>query len=131
MPPAATSTSPKAPRVALYCRVGLYSTTTDILTPIATCVVGTLGSDWSMGGSQIMLDELRVADARDNAHWGNELSPKELLTMATVNGAAALSLADRLGECKPPTWPTCSSSRMMRLGRRMRSWPRRRAKCNR
>ena len=77
--------------------IALYGTTTDIPTARAKGVVVTLGPDWSMGGSQNLLDELRVADAWDNAHWGNVLSPKDLLVMATVNGAAALSLADKLG----------------------------------
>lgn len=77
--------------------IALYGATTDIPTALAKGVLITLGPDWSMGGSQNMLDELRVADAWDNAHWGNILSPKDLLVMATVNGAAALSLADKLG----------------------------------
>jgi cytosine/adenosine deaminase-related metal-dependent hydrolase len=77
--------------------VALYGTTTDIPTALAKGVVVSLGPDWSMGGSQNMLDELRFADAWDNTHWGNLLTPKDLLIMATVNGAATLSLADKLG----------------------------------
>jgi 5-methylthioadenosine/S-adenosylhomocysteine deaminase len=81
--------------------VALYGTTTDIPAAIAAGVVVTLGPDWSMGGSQNMLDELRFADAWDNAHWGDVLTPKDLVLMATVNGAAALSLADKLGRIAP------------------------------
>ncbi len=81
--------------------VALYGATTDIPAALAAGVVVTLGPDWSMGGSQNMLDELRFADAWDNAHWGDVLSPKDLLLMATVNGAAALSLADKLGRIEP------------------------------
>ena len=77
--------------------VALYGVTTDIPAALAAGVVVTFGPDWSMGGSQNMLDELRFADAWDNAHWGDVLSAKDLLRMATVNGAAALSLADKLG----------------------------------
>ncbi len=77
--------------------IALYGTTTDIPTALAHGVVVTLGPDWSMGGSQNMLDELRVADVWDDAHWGNVLTPRDLLIMATVNGAAALSLADQIG----------------------------------
>ena len=48
-----------------------------------------LAPDWSMGGSQNLLDEMRFADAWDGAHWSNRLSPQDLLTMTTTNAAAA------------------------------------------
>jgi hypothetical protein len=50
-----------------------------------------------MGGSQNMLDELRFADAWDDAHFGGRLDAKMLVEMATVNAAAVLGLADTLG----------------------------------
>ena len=77
--------------------VALYGDTTNIPKAIDHGVVVTLGPDWSMGGSQNMLDELRFADDWDNAKWGDVLSPQDLLEMATINAAAALSLADKLG----------------------------------
>jgi len=77
--------------------LALYGKTTNIPLALEHGVIVTLGPDWSMGGSQNMLDELRVADAHDNKHWGNVLTPKDLVVMATVNGAAALSLAGKLG----------------------------------
>jgi 5-methylthioadenosine/S-adenosylhomocysteine deaminase len=57
-----------------------------------------LGPDWSMGGSQNLLDEIRFADAWDNAHWSDRLNAKDLVTMATLNGAQALALDNQLGK---------------------------------
>ncbi len=77
--------------------IALYGDTTNIPKALDHGVVVTLGPDWSMGGSQNMLDELRFADDWDNAKWGDVISPQDLLEMATINAAAALSLADKLG----------------------------------
>jgi 5-methylthioadenosine/S-adenosylhomocysteine deaminase len=59
-----------------------------------------LGPDWSMGGSVNMLDEMRFADAWDNKHWGNKLSPQDLFEMATANAAKALALDNQIGAIK-------------------------------
>ncbi|MBI5611070.1 MAG: amidohydrolase family protein, partial [Deltaproteobacteria bacterium] len=75
--------------------VALYGSTTDIPSALAAGVVVSLGPDWSMGGSQNMLDELRFADGWDNSHWSNHLTPKDLLKMATVNAAQSLGLGDQ------------------------------------
>ena len=77
--------------------VALYGSTTDIPAARAAGVTITLAPDWSMGGSQNMLDELRFADAWDDAHFGNVLTPKDLVTMSTSNAALALGLNDKLG----------------------------------
>lgn len=81
--------------------VALYGTTTDIPAALKAGVLVSMGPDWSMGGSQNMLDELRFADAWDDAHWGNLLSHKDLVRMATVNGAQSLALGDQLGSIGP------------------------------
>jgi hypothetical protein len=47
-----------------------------------------------------MLDELRFADAWDNDNWANRLAAKDLVEMATINGAEVLALDDRLGQIK-------------------------------
>ncbi|MEO7091941.1 MAG: amidohydrolase family protein, partial [Polyangiales bacterium] len=47
--------------------------------------------------SQNMLDELRFADKVDNASWGNILTPKMLVQMATINGAKNLGLSAKIG----------------------------------
>ena len=78
--------------------VALYGATTNIPAALDAHVLVALGPDWSMGGSQNMLDELRFADAWDNDHWNNRLSTKDLVTMATLNGAKALALDHKLGE---------------------------------
>jgi len=77
--------------------VSLYGATADIPTARAAGVVVSLGPDWSMGGSQNMLDELRFADAWDRQTWGRSLTAKDLVTMATKNGAAAVGYADKIG----------------------------------
>jgi 5-methylthioadenosine/S-adenosylhomocysteine deaminase len=81
--------------------VALYGKTTDIPAAMAAGITIALGPDWSMGGSQNMLDELRFADAWDNARWGDKISTKQLVLMATKNGAAALALGNTLGSIAP------------------------------
>ncbi|HEY4220544.1 MAG TPA: amidohydrolase family protein [Myxococcota bacterium] len=76
----------------------LYGATTDIPSALDSGIVIALGPDWSLGGSQNMLDEMRAADAYDNANWGDRLSPQDLVTMATKNGAHVLGLDHRLGQ---------------------------------
>jgi 5-methylthioadenosine/S-adenosylhomocysteine deaminase len=56
-----------------------------------------LGPDWSLGGSQNLLDELRYAQQVDQAEWGSSLSAKDLVQMVTVNAAKALGLSSTLG----------------------------------
>jgi formylmethanofuran dehydrogenase subunit A len=63
-------------------------------------VVVSLAPDWSMGGSQNMLDELRFADDWDNKHFNNKLTPKDLVVMSTKNPAALLALSTKIGEVK-------------------------------
>lgn len=77
--------------------VALYGQTTDVIAARAAGVTVSLGPDWSMGGSQNLLDELRFADAWDNAHWGDKLGAKDLVLMATSNAAAVLGFQDKLG----------------------------------
>ena len=78
--------------------VSLYGQSTDIPTALAAGVTVALAPDWSMGGSQNLLDEMRFADAWDNAHWGDRLAAKDLLQMTTTNAAAALALDKQLGK---------------------------------
>ena len=78
--------------------VSLYGATADIPTALAAGLTIAIAPDWSMGGSQNMLDELRYADTWDNTHWSDRLSPKDIVTMGTSNAAAALALESRLGK---------------------------------
>ena len=80
--------------------VSLYGQTADIPTALAAGVTVALAPDWSMGGSQNLLDEMRFADSWDNAHFGDKLTAQDLLTMTTKNAAAVLAVGDRLGQIK-------------------------------
>jgi hypothetical protein len=75
----------------------LYGNTTNIPAAIADGVKINIGPDWSMGGSQNMLDELRFADAWDDSHWNDILSAEDLVKMATVNPASSLQYTDLIG----------------------------------
>jgi 5-methylthioadenosine/S-adenosylhomocysteine deaminase len=56
-----------------------------------------LAPDWSIGGSQNILDELRFADHVDNTAWNDQLSPQELVQMVTTHAAKAIGLDAVLG----------------------------------
>jgi 5-methylthioadenosine/S-adenosylhomocysteine deaminase len=56
-----------------------------------------LAPDWSIGGSQNVLDELRFADHVDNVAWGDKITPQELVKMVTSHAAKALGLDAVLG----------------------------------
>jgi 5-methylthioadenosine/S-adenosylhomocysteine deaminase len=80
--------------------VALYGQTTQIPVALDAGVTIALAPDWSMGGSQNMLDELRFADNWDNLNFGDRLKAKDLVTMATLSGAKVLALDDRIGQIK-------------------------------
>jgi 5-methylthioadenosine/S-adenosylhomocysteine deaminase len=77
--------------------VALYGTTTNIPAARAANVLIALAPDWSMGGSQNLLDEMRFADAWDDKHFGNVLGAKDLVAMTTKNAASALALDAKIG----------------------------------
>lgn len=56
-----------------------------------------LAPDWSIGGSQNLLDELRYAKTVDATVWGNTLSSRTLADMVTSNAARVLGLGSTLG----------------------------------
>ena len=88
--------SPRS-NVALYGGGTDLTKTTNIPLALSKGINIALGPDWSMGGSQNMLDELRFANFVDDSMWGDILSAKDLVTMATENGAKALGLSATLG----------------------------------
>ncbi len=71
--------------------------TTNIPVAVAKGINIAIAPDWSMGGSQNLLDELRFADKVDNTSWGNILSPKMLVQMVTTNAAKNLGLSALIG----------------------------------
>jgi hypothetical protein len=84
--------------VSLYGLGTDLSRTANIPAAIERGITVALGTDWSISGSQNLLDELRFADQIDNAQWGDVLSPKLLVQMVTKNAARALGLQTVLGE---------------------------------
>jgi 5-methylthioadenosine/S-adenosylhomocysteine deaminase len=80
--------------------VALYGQTAQIPVALDQGLTIALAPDWSMGGSQNLLDELRFADTWDNKNFGDRLKAKDLVTMATLNGAKVLALDDRIGRIK-------------------------------
>lgn len=73
------------------------SKTTNIPKALMENINVALGPDWSMGGSQNMLDEMRYADFVDAEEFGNILSSRDLFEMATINSAKALSVEQYVG----------------------------------
>jgi 5-methylthioadenosine/S-adenosylhomocysteine deaminase len=71
--------------------------TTDVPLALTKGINVAMGPDWSLGGSQNMLDELRFANQVDDAEWGDILDAKALVEMATVNGAQALGITQYVG----------------------------------
>src|SRR5678810_973503 len=59
-----------------------------------------LAPDWSMGGSQNILDEMRFANQWDDANWGNRISTTDLVKMTTTNAASVLGLTNTIGRIK-------------------------------
>ena len=80
--------------------VALYGATTNIPMALDNGLTVSLAPDWSMGGSQNMLDELRFAKKYSDAHWAGRLKAQDLFTMATKNAAIVLGLSDKIGVIK-------------------------------
>ena len=88
--------SPRS-NVFLYGAGTDYSKTTDIPTALAEGIRVSIAPDWSIGGSQNMLDELRFADEVDNAEWGDILSPRDLVEMGSIVAADVLGVDQYIG----------------------------------
>lgn len=77
--------------------VALYGSTNDLALARQAKLTISLAPDWSMGGSRNMLEEMKFAQKWDDENYGNILSSKDIVEMATINGAAVLGLANSLG----------------------------------
>ena len=80
--------------------VALYGATTNIPLALDAGLVVSLAPDWSMGGSQNMLDELRFAKKWSDTNWAGRLKAQDIFTMATKNAAIVLGLSDKIGTIK-------------------------------
>ncbi len=80
--------------------VSLYQATTNVPAALDANVTVAVAPDWSMGGSQNMLDELRFAKGWSDAKWNARLTSKDVVRMATANPAKVLALDTRLGALK-------------------------------
>jgi hypothetical protein len=80
--------------------VALYGATTNVPLALDNGILVALAPDWSMGGSQNMLDELRFAKKYSDTKWAGRLKSQDLHTMATKNGAIILGLSDKIGTIK-------------------------------
>jgi cytosine/adenosine deaminase-related metal-dependent hydrolase len=72
--------------------------TTNVPLALSKGITVALAPDWSMGGSQNLLDELRFADVVDDSEWGDILSSADLVGMVTKNAAELLAQEGNLGE---------------------------------
>ncbi|MCK6536168.1 MAG: amidohydrolase family protein [Polyangiaceae bacterium] len=71
--------------------------TTNIPLALAKGINVSLAPDWSIGGSQNLLDELRFAQGVDDGAFGNVLTAKQLFEMVTINPAKNLGLSAVIG----------------------------------
>lgn len=77
--------------------MALYGNTTDIPAALDAGVTISLAPDWSMGGSQNILDELRFAANMDDTRFGDRLTAQDLVKMVTSNAAKVVGYDDRIG----------------------------------
>ena len=75
----------------------LYGQTANVPLALAKGINVSLGTNWSIAGSDNLLEELRFADAFDNANWGDVLTPFDLVQMVTTHAAKTLALDAVLG----------------------------------
>lgn len=81
----------------------LYGETLDVVTAKRAGVNIAMGPDWSPTGSKNMLDELKIARRYLNKMRvpANVISDRDLVDMATINGARAVGLDRTLGRVAP------------------------------
>lgn len=94
------SWSPRS-NVALFGGGTDLSKTADIPAALAAGVTVSLSTGFPPVASPSLLAELRFADTVDNTQWGDKLSAKALLEMATVSAAKQLALDTSIGSLAP------------------------------
>ena len=80
--------------------IALYGATTNIPLALDNGILVSLAPDWSMGGSQNMLDEVRFAKKFSDMNWAGRLTSQNIVDMATKNAASVLGLSDKIGTIK-------------------------------
>jgi len=90
------SWSPRS-NVFLYGGGTDLSKTTDIPLALSKGITVALSPDWSIGGSENLLAEMRFADTVDGDQWGDQLTPQDLVEMTTIRAAELLNLDDQIG----------------------------------
>lgn len=65
----------------------LYGETADVVAALAAGVTVALGPDWTISGSDNLLEELKFARQYSVEHLNNALTPTQLFRMATVDAA--------------------------------------------
>ncbi len=88
--------SPRS-NVFLYGGGSDFTKTTNVPLALSFGLNVSIAPDWSIGGSQNLLDELRFANTVDDQAWGDILTPRAIFEMATINAARALGLDHVLG----------------------------------
>lgn len=80
--------------------MALYAATTNIPLALDAGLTVSLAPDWSMGGSQNMLDEMAFAKKLSDDKFAGRLTAQDVFTMATANAAVVLALEDAIGTIK-------------------------------
>jgi 5-methylthioadenosine/S-adenosylhomocysteine deaminase len=78
----------------------LYGQTTDVARAVKDRLLIGLGSDWSPSGSKNLLGEMKVAWLVAQEQDAG-LSPRDIVAMATINGAQILKWDHALGSIEP------------------------------
>lgn len=81
--------------------LALYGQTTDVPAALAAGVKVALAPDWTVSGSNSLLDELKVADRINQQQWGGLLSDAQLFQMATSTPAEIAGMGERIGRLAP------------------------------
>lgn len=83
----------------------LYGETANVVGALEAGVTVALGPDWSITGSDNLLEELKVAYWYSLTHLGGAITPKQLFKMATSDAAIVAGADDpawfRLGKIEP------------------------------
>lgn len=82
--------------------INLYDQTTDIPTVLESGVTVALSPDWTVSGSNNLLEEMKFAYEYSKKKWGsaNPVTPQLLFKMVTQNAAQVSGLEEHFGELK-------------------------------